>query len=168
MLPLCLCLFGFAMLPERLWGWLQSDEASALVPDRETLGDISHRLAMAFDLSLIVYGLACFRTTRPRAFSTASAAFVALLGPVLALEACPSFVTTHRAVLLATLPPFCALLVTLAPIFVRIRAPPPPSTAYGRGAPLAAAEGAGRDGVGEEVEAESSGYDTHDDSDRDW
>ena len=111
-----------------------------------------------------LYGI----STPPRAFSTASAAFVALLGPVLALEACPSFVTTHRAVLLATLPPFCALLVTLAPIFVRIRAPPPPSTAYGRGAPLAAAEGAGRDGVGEEVEAESSGYDTHDDSDRDW
>ena len=115
-LPLAVCLLAGCLLPSLLVAWLRSDEAYALVPGTVHLCDMAHRLAMALDLGLIAYALACFRTSRRNALSAALMALVALLGPALAVEHVPTFGTWHRALLLATIPPFSALLATLAPL----------------------------------------------------
>ena len=135
LVPLCVGCFLWALLPQHLAEWILTDDAASYLPTTALAVDLAHRLAMALDATLIAYSLMCFRTTRQRAARAAALVLAALLGPVLSVQSCPSFGTTHRAVLLAAAPPFAALLATLLPTFRSARPtppPPPPLTTVGQ------------------------------------
>ena len=114
----------YALLPTWASDWLASDAPYDYVPTKEHLLLVGLRFAMALDAAFILYALLSFRLPKPRASSLASAALVGLLPAVLATKAFPSLPTGHRALLYAALPPFLALVATLAP-FLRPRPPPP-------------------------------------------
>lgn len=135
-LPSMSLLLFHSILPTLVTAWLASDAPAELVPTKQTLLDLVLRACMALDAAAIVYALASFQLPRHRALKCAFATAAALLPLVLALESLPSFGTAHRAAIYATVPPFAALLGTLAPV-IRPRAPTPPSTAPADVAPPA-------------------------------
>ena len=115
-------------LPAMAAEWLASDAPYEYVPARASVLHVAMRLAMAVDGACIFYALGSFRVPKHRAMHLAAAAFCALLPAVLATSAFPAFDTAHRALLYATVPPFAALIATLAP-FMRPRATAPAAPA---------------------------------------
>ena len=142
-LPAMSLMLLHSCLPAAAAAWLASDAPYGLIPARETLISVGVRTCMALDGAAILYALVSFRAPRNRALLIAATAFGTLLPAVLATAAFPSFATAHRALLYAALPPFAALIGTLAP-FLRPR--PTAPTAAGTLVAAAAAErvGSGR------------------------
>ena len=141
-LPAMSLMLLHSCLPAAAAAWLASDAPYGYIPARETLISVGVRACMALDGAAILYALVSFRAPRSRALLVAATAFGTLLPAVLATAAFPSFATAHRAVLYAALPPFAALIGTLAP-FLRPRPTVPPAAGTSAAEPAAARVGGG-------------------------
>ena len=124
------------LMPQWLAAWAASGAPRAYIPTAEQGLTALLHLTMLVDAGAIVFALASFRMPRGKAKLCAVAAATAGLAALAATDTLHAARHAHRAALLAVVPPFTVLVLTLTPVLW-------PAAPAPRAAAAAAAGGGG-------------------------
>ena len=104
------------LMPQWLAAWAASGAPRAYIPTAEQGLTALLHLTMLVDAGAIVFALASFRMPRGKAKLCAVAAATAGLAALAATDTLHAARHAHRAALLAVVPPFTVLVLTLTPV----------------------------------------------------